>query len=644
MNPITWLRPVLPLLGGTLLACLVLGSFIYMQNPADLSWLHCVGVMQVLSLPMGLLASVILGFPLRKKGSSHSGNLGFLLGLWVVLAPELAFRLLPSAMMQLGGYALFALGLGFLAIRQPNWNLGLAKMSSVIGLAAVLMLGATFLVKGPPPSMGTLPQQAAVDASDQAPNLVLIVLDTLRADHLGCYGYERPTSPNLDRYAAEGMLYRYANSVANHTGPSHATMFTGMLPSEHGLMSAVSGMPTRMPTLAGTLADAGYSTAGLTSNFVLRSRNGFNRGFDIYDDSLVLANSLGRSARLLADSSGVGLVYGATGRRNSDMNHAFGHYTRPHSVDGDSTTRNAIRLVDRMAAKETPFFLFANYMDVHTPYQAPGNGMERFLEHDPGRFKRRMSNLAFQNRFDKLQGEIDKGEDRAEEVSALMDRYDAEIAFVDAQLPALMEHLQKVSDEQGRKLLVVITGDHGEGFGEHNLLAHGRDLWQETLHVPLITWGNLSPKGVVDEDVSLIDLASTFTAAAGLESLGRSEDLHAGLERELGHLLAEEGPSRSLSHFAPMHRVAVYNQGRKMIFDVEEEAETFAAFGMFDLRADPLEQTPLSRETVAAFTTQLRDWSENWWSLYLIGRAMEAGAELNSVDAATLAELGYTSE
>jgi arylsulfatase A-like enzyme len=297
-----------------------------------------------------------------------------------------------------------------------------------------------------------------------------------------------------------------------------------------------------------------------------------------------------------------------------------------------------------MTEREAPFFLFANYMDVHTPYQAPGNGMDRFLEHDPGRFKRRMTNLAFQNRFDKLQVEIDNGDDVAEEVGALMDRYDAEIAFVDQQLPALLQHLQKVSDAQGRKLLVVITSDHGEGFGEHNILAHGRELWQETLHVPLITWGSASPQGVVEEDVSLIDLASTFTAAAGLESLGRSQDLHAGLDRVLGHLMAEEGPSRSLSHFAPMHRVAVYGEGRKMIYDVEEEAENFSPFGLFDLRADPLEQSPLAETEVTALTERLQSWADRWWRLYLAGREMEAGAELNSMDAATLAELGYTSE
>ena len=644
MNPLSWLRPILPLLGGTFLACLVLGSFVYAQDPENLFWLHCVGVMQVLSLPIGLLMAVLLGFLLRGKNSANLASLSFLLGVWVVTAPELAYRFLPATMVMKVGYALLLLGLIFLGLRKPNWSFGFHKALTLSGAVALVSLVATFLVAGPPPSMGSLPEQTAAVAPASAPNMALIVLDTLRADHLGCYGYDRPTSPNLDRIAAEGMLYRYANSVANHTGPSHATMFTGMLPSEHGLMSAVSGMPTRMPTVQGVLSDAGYSTAGLTSNFVLRSRNGFNRGFDIYDDSLVLANSMGRSARLLADSSGVGLTYGASGRRNTDMNHAFGHYTRPHSIDGDLTTKNAIGLIDQMAAKETPFFLFANYMDVHTPYQAPGDFMDRFLEHDPGRFKRRMSNLAFQNRFDKLQVEIDNGAEVDEEIGALMDRYDAEIAFVDQQMPALLEHLQKVSDEQGRELLVVITGDHGEGFGEHNILAHGRELWQETLHVPLITWGNFSPKGVVEEDVSLIDLASTFTAAAGLKGLGRSQDLHAGLDRELGHLIAEEGPSRSLSHFAPMNRVAVYGEGRKIIYEVEEEEENFQPFALFDLRADPLEQAPLAASEIETMTTRLESWADRWWRLYLAGREMEEGADLNSMDAATLAELGYTSE
>jgi len=377
---------------------------------------------------------------------------------------------------------------------------------------------------------------------------------------------------------------------------------------------------------------------------VLRSRNGFDRGFDIYDDSLVLANALGRAARLLADSSGVGLTYGASGIRNSDMNHAFGHYTRPHSVKGNATTIHAIQLVDRMAAKEAPFFLFANYMDAHTPYQAPGEFLDQFLEHDPGRFKNRLSNLGFQNRFDQLQNQIEQGDDVTEQVAALMDRYDGEIAFLDEQLPALLEHMQEVSDAQGRELLVVITGDHGEGFAEHEILAHGRELWQECLHVPLITWGSFSPQGVVEQDVSLIDLASTFTAAAGLKPMGRSRDLHAGLERGLGHLLAEEGPSRSLTHFAPLQRVAVYSQGRKIILDLDENEQSFSPIGFFNLRTDPLEQTSLADSEVTAFFAQLETWSETWWGIYLVGRELESGSNLNSVDAATLAELGYTSE
>ena len=644
MHLLSWLRPILSLLGGTLLACLLLGSLIYTQNPEGVDWLHCIGAMQMLSLPIGVLATVLLMLRLRGKESANIASLSFLLGLWVVIAPEMAYRFFPASMVLTGGYFLLVFGLIFLGVRKPTWSFAFHKTCARTGVIAILIVTAAFLVEGPPPGMGSLPKQTAAVAPSDAPNLALIVLDTLRADHLGCYGYDRPTSPNLDRIASEGMLYLYANSVANHTGPSHATMFTGMLPSEHGLMSAVSGMPTRMPTMPGVLADAGYSTAGLTSNFVLRSRNGFSRGFDLYDDSLVMHTSMGRSARLIADSSGVGRTYGASGYRNKDMNHVFGHYARPRNGNGDSTTRHAIKLVDRMAEKETPFFLFANYMDVHTPYQAPGDAMNRFLEHDPGRFKNRMSARIFQNRFEGLQAEIDNGNDVTEEVGALIDRYDAEIAFVDQQLTALLEHLQKVSDAQGRSLLVVITGDHGEGFAEHNLLAHGRGLWQETLHVPLITWGSASPQGIVKEEVSLIDIASTFTAAAGLESLGRSQDLHDGLDRELGHLVAEEGPSRSLSHFAPMYRVAVYGEGRKIIYDIEEETESFSPFGLFDLRADPLEQIPLSAAEITALTDRLDSWADRWWRFYLTGREIESGTELNSMDAATLSELGYTSE
>lgn len=647
------LRTLLPQLGGALIASVLLGTMTYLQMEDAVSWVQLIGVMQVLTFPVCLVTALLTGFLLRKAEVEQARSLGFNFGVWLVLAPQVAYWLLPSTAVFWGGYALVFAGLlatAFLGTRKSRGG----QHSSFLrlpGIAAIPWMATTFVLAGPQPDMGGFPSMEYQDAlgitpaDPTAPNLALIVLDTLRADHLGCYGYERPTSPNLDRWAAEGGLYLHANSVATHTGPSHASMFTGMLPSEHGLMSAVSGMPTRMPTLAGELAEAGYTTAGLTSNFVLRSRNGFDRGFHVYDDSLVIANSLGRVARYLADSSGVGLVYGASGPGgNRDLNHAFGRHTRPHGVDGDGTTVNAVGLVEEMSTFERPFFLFANYMDVHTPYQAPGEYFDKFLEHDPGRFKRRSNNLVFQKRFDALQKEMENGEDRSEELGALIDRYDSEIAFLDAQLPPLMEKLQQVSDAQGRDLLVLIVSDHGEGFMEHGLLAHGKELWQECLHVPLIAWGSLAPKGRFAEDVSLIDLASTFTTAAGLEPMARSVDLRSGLERELGHLVAEEGPARSLSHFAEMHRLAVYDGGKKLLYTVDNENDELDPDGLYDLRADPMEQDPLDAAAQETFVTRLSPWAADWWNTYQVGRRMESGSELSESDRATLAELGYTAD
>lgn len=647
------LRTLLPQLGGVLVASIALGTLLFRGIETSVSWMQLVGVVQILALPICILTAPISALLLRKASADRASTIAFEFGLWLVFAPQISAWVLPDDSIQMGGYGLLVFGLIAITLRARFLLKG--EQSGVFlripGFAGVLWMGTTFLLAGPLPSMGHLPSAAHQDAMGieaapaDAPNLALIVLDTLRADHLGCYGYERPTSPNLDRWAAEGGLYLHANSVATHTGPSHASMFTGMLPSEHGLMSAVSGMPTRMPTLAGTLADAGYSTAGVTSNFVLRSRNGFHRGFHIYDDSLVLANGLGRAARFLADQSGVGLVYGATAfGGNKDLNHAFGHGTRPHSVDGDSTTVNAVALVERMSQEQRPFFLFANYMDVHTPYQAPGEHMDRFLEHDPGRFQKRSNNLLFQKRFDALQKEMEAGEDRSQELGALIDRYDAEIAFLDAQLPPLMEKLRAASEAQGRELLVLIVSDHGEGFAEHGLLAHGKELWQECLHVPLIAWGSLAPRGKFAEDVSLIDLASTFTAAAGLDPMARSRDLRAGLDRELGHLVAEEGPARSLSHFAEMHRLAVYDSGKKLLYTVDNANEEMDPDGLYDLRVDPLEQSPLDEATMIAFVQQLAPWADAWWNTYQIGRKMESGSELSDSDRATLAELGYTAD
>ncbi len=646
-------RTLLSVLAGVLVGALALGSILFFQHMQEFAWLHCVGILQVFALPLSLFGgalfyAVTLAAPIPARNRHAS-----LFGLWLVVAPQLSFWLLATDKVFAATYVLVTLGfLVFVFIaRKSSCQCPYAIRLPWLGNLALIFLAATFLWPGPPPNLGQIPssaQQQAMGmeaASAEAPNLALIVLDTLRADHLGCYGYQRPTSPNLDRIATEGALFLHANSVATHTDPSHATMFTGLLPSEHGLSSAVSGMPTHMPTLAEVFSDAGWSTAGLTSNFVLRSRNGFNRGFHVYDDSLVLANALGRCARFLADSCGLGLSYGATALRgNTDINHMFGHFTRPLAIDGKDTTAHALQLLDAMAQEERPFFLFANYMDAHTPYQAPGEAMNQFLEHKPGRFAKRLSKLNFQKSFDALQVEIQNGVDCSEEVGALMDRYDAEIAYLDQQLPPLLEKIKAVSEAQNRDFLVILVGDHGEGFAEHGLLSHGKELWQECLHVPLIFWGSLAEPSVYEEEVSLLDLASTFTAAAGLAPLGRSQDLLTSRTRQAGHLVAEDGPVRSRVHFAPMNGVAVYHQGQKIIFEVQEEQKHLQATHAFHLRRDPLEQTPLSREQMQSLVQSLQEWQQRWWQTYLAGRALESESELNAIDAATLAELGYTAD
>ncbi len=293
-------------------------------------------------------------------------------------------------------------------------------------------------------------------------NLLLISLDTLRADHLGCYGYGRPTSPFLDSLAAEGVVFDRAFSAAPWTLPSHTSLFTGLYPSQHGVKDEGFSVPKEIVTFPQSLGARGFATAAVVSAHFLDPRYGLDRGFERY-------------------------IVVPTNPRHG----------------GAATTVSAHGLEWLAKEKGRPFFLFLHYMDIHSdyaaaprfeslfsaPYQGPVDGSTRQLR----AFTRKQ--IAFD------------AADRAR----LVDLYDAEIRQLDGALETLFAKLR----ERGalEHTLVVVTADHGEEFFEHGGVLHGQSHYQELLHVPLILVGPGLPRGVrIDTPVSLVDLAPTLLA------------------------------------------------------------------------------------------------------------------------------------
>ena len=335
--------------------------------------------------------------------------------------------------------------------------------------------------------------EAARKLGASTPNVLLIVLDTVRAIDLGLYGYERPTTPELARWARRGVTYDRAFSVAPWTLPSHASMFTGRLVHE---MSADWMVPLddRWPTLAEVLSLRGYATAGFSANTdYVSGEVGLARGFAHFDDYSLTPGLILRSAAL-------GRAIG----RNQLLRRIIGNdqlLGRKNAPDISAAFLNWIE-----GRQGQPWFAFLNYYDAHRPYQPPPPYDTMFasaeIRPDP-RFR---------------QDEDPEHPWSKEDARNFIAAYDGAIAYLDRELGKLFAELDR-RGEFGRTL-VILTSDHGEEFGEHRLYDHGHTLYLAALHVPLLVWwpGDAPGGRRISEAVSLRDIPITVTSAAGIGS------------------------------------------------------------------------------------------------------------------------------
>lgn len=426
--------------------------------------------------------------------------LGF--GLWLIggvfgrkLGPLLAYLILfwvfayyfGSLLLQRPGWVLTVAGiLSFLTLafasRRLAWSLGLARRGlRWTGAAALICLvaipaGDTWRVWR---AMDTLPA-----ISPGAPNVLLVIIDTLRADHLSCYGYKRPTSPNIDRLARQGVLFEQAIAASSWTLPSHATMMTGTYPHVHHTVTAKSQLPRSLPTLASTLRKDGYRTAAFSANtYFFDERHGFGRGFIRFGGYFLSATDALERVHFVAAIDSF-LV------RHRWTQNLLGRQTAA------DINRAALNWVD---SSHRPFFLTLNYLDVHDPYVPPQPWRHRFSRRlDPGGRINIAERLLPKLTPAELQDEVDA--------------YDGGIAYADDQLGLLLKALAG----RGRldNTLVVLVSDHGEAFGVHGLIDHANALYYPLIHVPLIfRWPGHVPKGVrISRPISTKDIGATILA------------------------------------------------------------------------------------------------------------------------------------
>jgi arylsulfatase A-like enzyme len=422
---------------------------------------------------------------------------------WLLTALGLASLLLMVQGLHPAAAAVLSLGLGRLISRRIAGRA--RRFAQFVGwtlppmLVAVAALGAlayyhVALEEGR--VVAALPA-----ARPGAPNVLLVVLDTVAADHIGLHGYRRDTMPNLARLARRGVVFDQARAAAPWTLPSHASLFTGRWVHELGKVQGGKPLDATYPTLAEFLARHGYAAAGFVGNtYYCNSWYGLARGFAHYEDYLECNVLVSPAEALRCTALGRSLI------------RLFGtaYNVRPEIAtfmkDADRVNRDFLLWLS--ARPDRPFFAFLNYVDAHDPY-VPPPGFDRHFGLEPETV----------DDLETIRNWHQSHPNASERDKALAaDAYDDCLAALDDRLGLLFDEL----DRRGvlGETLVVITSDHGEQFGEHGEYGHGRSLYRQEVRVPLIVVGPSSvPAGLtVAAPVSLRDVAATVAERIGLAS------------------------------------------------------------------------------------------------------------------------------
>lgn len=377
------------------------------------------------------------------------------------------------------------------------------------------------------------------------PNVIVYLIDTLRADHLSCYGYAKPTTPHIDAFAKRATRFTHAVAQSSWTRASVASIFTGLRPQAHGVNDRGDALPADALTLAELLHEHGYLTGGLVTNGNVAPSLGFDQGFDSYQ------------------------LFGGGGAENAlpsdQLNQRVSHWLDEHATD-------------------QPFFLYVHSIDPHGPYTPPDAYRRSFARgvQDPaiGSLKMLKDIGGFR---------LTPDERLRKDIISL---YDAEIAFNDASFGAFIEELHRRNLYDSA--LIILVSDHGEEFADHGWWEHGRTLYQEQLHVPLIIKfpGGWEAGRASEAMAQHVDLLPTILAEAGIEI---PEGIHgSSLTNRLEEAATDRVDAISYLKLDGNELDSILHEGQKLVRNHEQSyGQPRPSRELYALTEDPAEQRNL---------------------------------------------------
>lgn len=476
---------------------------------------------------------------------------------------------------------------------QARWRAP-ARRSGIVEVAAILCILTLTAAFDAAPLRAPL----TCTPSPRRPNVILVVLDTVRADHLSVYGYERDTTPNLRSFASEAVRFNEAIAADGMTLTSHASLFTGLYGLRHGAhpsAAAPGGRPLSgdFETMAEILNRNGYETAAIVANTgYLRPFFNLHQGFRHYDV---------RAPRMRLEGCPRFLLRGGLSEAalwllpDTDLS----RWTR----NAEEINRAVFEFLEKEADRSRPLFLFLNYMDAHRPYLSPSPFRDRFPGRDPRYGLRHHRRLI---------GDVmtHKRPISPSERNHLISQYDGALAYLDEHLGRLFAKLK--AENLWDSSLVIVTSDHGESFGERNLIEHGSGAVQSQLRIPLlIRYPGGARAEVKLARASTVDILPTVLAVAGIE-IPAGVDGRSLLEADSlssRPVFAESYPTGITMALDRRFRIperAVYERRWKLI------DSRFGRRELYDLVADPAESADLysAQPAVAAHLAKiLGEWS-----------------------------------